>query len=146
MSSAEHIATIDLLRARDFPEAPGRSAAGRAGPGFHIAELATYEAAGDDDGTVRDAMEERYEAERDALTVLLTERWGEPHVISLASAFARAVAGSGDVAEPWASLSETVPDVHLWQAEGHWIALGVARWGGWEALQLLAVITETDPP
>ncbi|QCX74995.1 hypothetical protein C9F11_06475 [Streptomyces sp. YIM 121038] len=146
MSSAEHLATIDLLRARDFPEAPGRSAAVRAGPGFHIAELRTYEAAEDDDGTARDTMEEQYEAERDALAVLLTARWGEPHIISLASAFARVVAGSGDVPEPWASLSETVPDVHLWQAEGHWLALGVARWGGWEALQLLAVVTKVDPP
>ncbi|QDQ10208.1 hypothetical protein [Streptomyces spectabilis] len=146
MSSAEHIATIDLLRARDFPEAPGRSEAGHAGPGFHIAELATFETAGDDDGTTRDAMEEQYEAERDALTVLLTERWGEPHIIGLASAFARAATGSDDVPEPWASLSETVPDVHLWQAEGQWIALGVARWGGWRALQLLAVITKIDPP
>ncbi|MEI5102415.1 hypothetical protein RB200_32835 [Streptomyces sp. PmtG] len=146
MSSAEDIATIDLLRARDFPAAHGRSDVGRAGPGFHIAELRTRESVEDDDGTAFAATEEQYEAERDALTVLLAGRWGEPQVFSLVSAFARVVAGAEDVPEPWASVSETVPDVHLWRAGDHWIALGVARWGEGGALQLLAVVTEVDPP
>ncbi|MFD9906974.1 hypothetical protein [Streptomyces sp. NPDC059063] len=146
MSSAEDIATIDLLRARGFPAAHGRSDAGRAGPGFHIAELRTYETAEDDDGTARDDTELQYEAERDALTVLLAGRWGEPQVFSLAGVLARAVAGFEDIPEPWASVSETVPDVHLWRAEEHWIALGVARWPERGALQLLAVVTEVDPP
>ncbi|GHE43171.1 hypothetical protein GCM10018785_11070 [Streptomyces longispororuber] len=146
MSSADDLATIDLLRARGFPEAPGRSGVGRAGPGFHLAELRTYEPGEDDDGTAYADAEEQYEAERDALAVLLDGRWGPAQVFSLAGAFARHVAEAPDVPEPWASVSETVPDVHLWRAGQQWIAVGVARWGERGALQLLALVTEVDPP
>lgn len=153
MSSADHIAAIDLLRARAFPEAPGRSEHGFGGPGFHVAELSTHDQLWDDDGTAHEETELRFEAERDALTVLLSERWGAPQVFSLTSVLvhllAQEVDGAGEpVPEPWATLSESVPDLHLWRAEadGRWIALGVARWGERRALQLVAVITDIDPP
>lgn len=160
MSSADHIAAIDLLRAREFPAAPGRSELGHGGPGYHVAELLTQDQLWDDDGTAHEETEEWYEAERDALTVLLTKRWGEPQRFSLASVLLRVIAqeergaegaeGMGGVAEPvpdpWATLSESVPDLHLWRTEDHWIALGVARWGARRALQLVAVVTEVDPP
>ncbi|MFF9896098.1 hypothetical protein [Streptomyces longispororuber] len=146
MSSADDLATIDLLCAGEFPEAPGRSGSGRAGPGFHLAELRTYEPGEDDDGTAYADAEEQFEAERDALAVLLTGRWGPAQVFSLAGAFARHVAGARDVPEPWASVSETVPDVHLWRAGQHWIAVGVARWGERGGLQMVALVTEVDPP
>ncbi|KUF16978.1 hypothetical protein [Streptomyces silvensis] len=170
MSSADHIAAIDLLRARGFPEEPGRSELGYGGPGFHVAELSTQDQLWDDDGTAHEETEEQYEAERDALTVLLAERWGEPQHFSLAGvqlrAMAREAAGpeaqdaasseareaagadpqEAAVPDPWATLSESVPDLHLWRADEHWIALGVARWGERRALQLVAVVTEVDPP
>ncbi|MFH8793247.1 hypothetical protein [Streptomyces sp. NPDC017941] len=146
MSSADHIAAIDLLRARGFPEASGRSEFGYGGPGYHIAELATQDQLWDDDGTAHGETEEQYEAERDALTVLLAQRWGEPQHFSLASALLRAMARPAEIPDPWATLSESVPDLHLWRAEERWIALGVARWGERRALQLVAVVTEVDPP
>ena len=40
---AQHLATIDLLRARPFPAQRGRQAAVVRGPGYHLAELATSE-------------------------------------------------------------------------------------------------------
>jgi hypothetical protein len=53
-----------------------------------------------------------------------------------------------DLAEPWASLSGHVPDVHLWRSDetGRWIALGVSQWGDELPFQLLAVVTDTGPP
>ncbi|MFD9860925.1 hypothetical protein [Streptomyces alboflavus] len=151
MSSADHLAAIDLLRARDFPETPGRSEHGYGGPGFHVAELSTYDQLWDDDGTAHEETEARCEAERDALRALLTERWGEPRLFGLTSVLIRVMAqeadGSGaSVTNPWATLSESVPDVHLWRSDGQWIALGVARWGERLAVQLLAVVTVVDPP
>ncbi|EPH45559.1 hypothetical protein ABT390_25700 [Streptomyces aurantiacus] len=151
MSSADHVAAIDLLRARGFPAAPGRSEHGYGGPGFHVAELSTHDQLWDDDGTAHEETELRFEAERDALTVLLSERWGKPQVFSLTSVLVRLLAQEADgegepVPEPWATLSESVPDLHLWRADTHWIALGVAHWGERRALQLVAVITEVDPP
>lgn len=151
MSSADHLAAIDLLRARDFPAAPGRSEHGYGGPGFHVAELATHDQLWDDDGTAHEETEAQCEAERDALAVLLTERWGEPQVFGLTGVLIRVMAqeadGAGEpIPDPWATLSESVPDLHLWRVDGHWIALGVARWGERLAVQLLAVITVVDPP
>lgn len=151
MSTAEHLAAIDLLCAREFPAEHGRSQSGVGGPGYHIAELLTSEGFWEGDGTEREATADQYEAERDGLTVLLAERWGAPQVFSLASLFERAQGdshdGAGeDIPEPWGSLSSSVPDLHLWRAGGRWIALGISRWDEELPFQLLAVITETDPP
>lgn len=151
MSSAHHLAVIDLLRSRDFPAEHGRSEHGSQGPGFHIAELLTSDTFWEDDGTRWHLTEEQYDAERDALTVLLADRWGPPQRFSLASLFERAAAadlGEADeeIPQPWAHLSSCVPDLHLWRVDGRWIALGVAQWDKELPFQLLAVVTETDPP
>ncbi|MFE0172016.1 hypothetical protein ACFWZ2_06840 [Streptomyces sp. NPDC059002] len=151
MTTSQHLAAIDLLRSREFPGEHGRSERGSEGPGYHIAELLTSDSFWEDDGTRWHATEEQYEAERDALTVLLADRWGPPQRFSLASLFERTVAvdfGEADEAipEPWAQLSSCVPDLHLWQVDGRWIALGVAQWDRELPFQLLAVVTETDPP
>ncbi|MFF1380029.1 hypothetical protein [Streptomyces sp. NPDC058308] len=154
MSTAQHLAAIDLLRFREFPAEHGRSECGSEGPGYHMAELLTSDSFWEDDGTLWQATEEQYEAERDALAVLLADRWGPPQRFSLASLFERAVraeaAEEGDegeeIPEPWAQLSSAVPDLHLWRADGRWIALGVAQWDKELPFQLLAVVTETDPP
>lgn len=156
MSTAEHLAAIDLLRSREFPAEHGRSPSGVGGPGYHIAELLTSGDFWDDDGMEWEATSDQYDAERDALTVLLGERWGAPQIFSLASVFERAqgdaygyggeAAEGEDIPEPWGSLSSSVPDLHLWRADGRWIALGVSQWDKELPFQLLAVVTEIDPP
>ncbi|MGW5867686.1 hypothetical protein ACWFRJ_36725 [Streptomyces sp. NPDC055239] len=163
MSTAQHLAAIDLLRSREFPAEHGRSHGGFGGPGYHVAELLTSDDFWEDDGTEWEATEEQYEAERDGLTVLLAERWGPPRIFSLASLFERSMGdgydaesyededeGDGDsgedIPEPWGSLSASVPDLHLWRTDGRWIALGVSQSDRELPFQLLAVITETDPP
>ncbi|QEU97878.1 hypothetical protein [Streptomyces kanamyceticus] len=156
MSTAQHLAAIDLLRSREFPAAHGRSERGSQGPGYHIAELLTSDTFWEDDGMRWEVAEEQFEAERDGLAVLLADRWGPPQTFSLHSLFDRVVDadfgdledGGGDevIPEPWAQLSASVPDLHLWRVEGRWIALGVSQWDREQPFQLLAVVTETDPP
>ncbi|QGV81793.1 hypothetical protein [Streptomyces ficellus] len=145
MTTARHLATIDRLRTLPFPARSGDPEAGRGGADYHLAELATSEDFWEDDGTRREAVEEQYEAERDALAALLTTRWGEPQVFSLWSLFERCANGE-EVPEPWRTLSQSVPDVHLWRVDEHWIALGVSQWDGELPFQLLAAVTPTDPP
>ncbi|WP_369244971.1 hypothetical protein [Streptomyces sp. R41] len=147
MTSALYLATILRLCSEDFPAEDSRSDVGTGGLGYHIAELATSEEFWEDDGTAREKTEEQYEADRDGLSELLTPRWGRPQVFSLASVFDRSMDGE-DIAEPWGILSSHVPDVHLWKAEAHgrWVALGVSQWDKELPFQLLAVVTEIDPP
>ncbi|EKX63088.1 hypothetical protein Sipo8835_23290 [Streptomyces ipomoeae] len=145
MSIAQHLAVIDRLCSEDFPAEPGRSDVGTAGPGYHVAELRTSADFWDDDGTRREETEEQYEAERDALSKRLTERWGAPDVFSLWSVSSRYLEGE-DIPEPWGPLSSHVPDVHLWQADGRWTALGVSQWDKELPFQLVALITEIAPP
>jgi hypothetical protein len=147
MNITRWLTTIDLLRTRDFPAEHGRTDVGTGGPGYHIAELQTSGDFWEDDGTEREETETQYEFDRDGLGERLIERWGAPDVISLAGTFERA-ADDEDIPEPWAWLSSHVPDVQLWKPpdEDRWIALGVSQWDKELPFQLLAVVTETDPP
>ncbi|GAA2285225.1 hypothetical protein GCM10010145_55520 [Streptomyces ruber] len=147
MDIAQHLATIDRLCSAAFPAEHGRSDTGSAGPGYHIAELRTSAGFWEDDGTERAETEAQYEAERDALSERLAGRWGAPHVFSLWSVLARSMEGE-EISEPWAVLASHVPDVHAWRegGRGRWVALGVSQWDKELPFQLLAVITETDPP
>ncbi|MEV7889155.1 hypothetical protein ACWD3I_14185 [Streptomyces sp. NPDC002817] len=146
MNIAQCLATIDLLCAREFPAVPGRTEFGTAGPGFHIAELETSGDFHEDDGTEREETEAQYERDKDGLAERLTERWGAPRDFSLYSVFERSTEGE-ELAEPWASLSSHVPDVHLWKSTdtGRWIALGVSQWDTELPFQLLAVVTAVAP-
>ncbi|WP_329370781.1 hypothetical protein [Streptomyces sp. NBC_01483] len=147
MDITHWLATIDLLCARDFPAEHGRTDVGTGGPGYHIAELQTSGDFWVDDGTEREETEAQYECDRDGLGERLTERSGAPDVISLESTFERAQDGE-DIPEPWASLSSHVPNVQLWRPPktGRWIALGVSQWDKELPFQLLAAVTEIDPP
>ncbi|MEU9208090.1 hypothetical protein AB0D27_09105 [Streptomyces sp. NPDC048415] len=147
MTSAQHLATIERLCSEGFPQEHGGSDVGAEGPGYRIVELATSEEFWEDDGTAREETQEQYEADRDGITELLANRWGRPHIISLASVFERSVDGE-DIPEPWGILSSHVPDLHLWRADGHdrWVALGVSQWARDLPFQLLLVVTEIDPP
>ncbi|MFF1282606.1 hypothetical protein [Streptomyces sp. NPDC058299] len=150
MDIATCLNLIDVLCAREFPAAHGRTEHGESGPGYHIAALRTSGdilGPGDGDGSERDETEAQYEADRDGLAERLEERWGQPQHLSLYSVLDRTVAGE-DVAEPWAGLSGHVPDVQLWRAPGagRWVALGVSRWDRELPCQLLGIVTEADPP
>jgi len=147
MNIRHWLTTIDLLCTRDFPAEQGRTDVGSGGPGYHIAELQTSGDFWEDDGTEREETKTQFEFDRDGLGERLIERWGAPDVISLAGTFERAGDGE-DIPEPWASLSSHVPDVQLWTPpdENRRIALGISQWDKELPFQLLAVVTETDPP
>ncbi|MEV8585375.1 hypothetical protein [Streptomyces sp. NPDC051180] len=134
-TTAHHLATIDLLRARGFDGSPG----------FHVAELATSEDFWEDDGTRREAVEDQYEAERQGLAVLLAARWGPPLRFRLWSVLERSTEGE-EMPEPWSTLSCHTPDLYLWRADGAWVGLGVSQWDRELPFQLLAVVTTVDPP
>ncbi|MEV3860023.1 hypothetical protein AB0J38_37665 [Streptomyces sp. NPDC050095] len=139
MNLAEQLATIDLLWSRPFPDDHGGSAAGWGGPGFAMAGLT-------EQGGARDLAEARADADRDSLSTVLTERWGEPYRLSLWSLHTRAVEHGEEVPEPWGWLSACAQDLHLWSVGERWVALAVTRQGDDRPYELLAVVTDLAPP
>lgn len=143
MTTARHLEVIDLLRARDFPAERGPSDVGSEGPGFHIAELTGsfgHGAAPDADvDREAEAEAEQRLAEQEGLLRGLTERWGEPDLFSLASTQLGAERDE-EVPDPWRRLGEQLGWLHLWRIEDRWIGVGLSEF------QLLAVVTEIDPP
>lgn len=130
MTLDRHLAALDLLRDRPFGD-----------HAHHLAELATD---ADPDGF---ADAEQAEAERTALAGLLAARWGPPERLGLGSLLVRAERGER-IPAPWGLLSESVPDVELWRAEGRWIALGLLGLlgTGEGEHRLLVCVTTVDPP
>ncbi|QXE38019.1 hypothetical protein KQY30_31100 [Streptomyces sp. GMY02] len=146
MTTAQRLAVIELLRAREFPAARGRSEVGTSGPGYHLAELAHGDGfLGDDDGARRIEEAEQLGAEHTALTEILTARYGEPDHLSLWSLRIRGGEGE-EIPEPWRELSDGPRFLHLWRIEGRWLAVGLAGEDGEQPLRLMAAVTETDPP
>ncbi|MFI8419695.1 hypothetical protein [Streptomyces sp. NPDC085479] len=145
MTTTRFLSDLDLLRSREFPARPARSGHVDSGPGFHVAALATSEEFREDGGSHREVVGEQYEAERDGLAAVLAARWGEPDHMSLWSLRDRSVEGE-PLPEPWSGLCAHVPDLMLWRVGARWIGLGVAQWGEELPFQLLAVITDVDPP
>ncbi|MFE4590420.1 hypothetical protein [Streptomyces laurentii] len=143
--TAQHLAALDALAARAFPDRDERSGFRDSGPGYHVAALATSEDFWEDDGTRRLIVEDQYEAERDGLATLLEVRWGAPRILSLWPVLERSMDGE-DIPEPWSSLSCHVPHLRLWRAGERWIALGVSQWDKELPFQLVAVVTTVDPP
>ncbi|MGW2821280.1 hypothetical protein ACWC24_09780 [Streptomyces sp. NPDC001443] len=68
-------------------------------------------------------------------------------MFSLASLFDRVMADE-DVPEPWGVLGSHVPDLHPWRLLGteRRPALGVSQWDKELPFQLIAVVTDVDPP
>ncbi|MFI8824933.1 hypothetical protein [Streptomyces sp. NPDC053431] len=145
METAQHLAAIDDLVVRAFPERAESSGFRDSGPGYHVAALATSEEFWEDDGTRRSAVHEQYEADRDGLSTVLGVRWGPPQVFSLWSVLDRSMSGER-ISEPWGGVCCHVPDLHLWRAGQRWIGLGVSQWDKELPFQLLAVVTTVDPP
>ncbi|MFJ9809643.1 hypothetical protein ACIRTB_15580 [Streptomyces sp. NPDC101158] len=145
METRQHLAAIDDLVGRAFPERAESSGYRDSGPGHHVDALATSEEFWECDATHRLDVEEQYEADRDGLSTLLGARWGPPQVFSLWSVRDRSMSGER-IPEPWNVLSCHVPDLHLWRARGRWIGLGVSQWDKELPFQLLVVVTTVDPP
>ncbi|MFI0808612.1 hypothetical protein [Streptomyces echinatus] len=147
MDIAKCLTLIDLLCAREFPAAYGRTEHGESGPGYHIAALQTSQDFWDVHDGEREETEAQYDADRDALAERLGARWGPSLHFSLYSVLDRGMAGEA-LAEPWAGLSGHVPDVRLWRVPeaGRWVALGVSQWDKELPFQLLGIVTESDPP
>jgi hypothetical protein len=147
MDIAQALASIELLCSREFPAEYGGPGVDSRVPGHVMTELTTSDGFWEDDGTERELTEAQFDAYRDGLSERLAARWGPPHLIGLAGVFERAQSGE-DVPEPWATLSSHVPDLHLWRIpdRDRWMALGVSQWDRELPFQLLAVVTDVDPP
>ncbi|MEV4945758.1 hypothetical protein [Streptomyces sp. NPDC053755] len=143
MTLAQHLAALDLLRARALPQ-----------EGYHLAELAVDGPSADDlhdpshdlyEDRHDDLHEEQARAEWDALALVLTGRWGPPRVVELSPLLGRYAAGDA-IPGPWDLLCTSVPDVRLWRAEDRWVALGLVRGGDGAGFRLVACLMVTDPP
>lgn len=140
-STADHLAAIDLLRARDFPDRRGVVGAVESGPGFHVADLLVSEAFWDADVERLIEVEEEFEAELRVLVQVLSLRWGDPEVLDLTDHLERQAMGE-PVPEPLRSLCGYVGRVHGWRADGRWIGLGLGQGDRELPLQLVAAIGE----
>ncbi|MEU5365121.1 hypothetical protein ABZ354_16875 [Streptomyces sp. NPDC005925] len=147
MDIARALAIIERLCSQDLTAEYGRPrvASGRLGPA--TAALATSGEFWAGDPAEWERAEEQFEAYRDGLSERLAARWGPPYLIGLAGVFERAQSAE-DIPEPWDTLSSHVPDLHLWRIPGRdrWLALGVSQWDRELPFQLLAVVTDVDPP
>lgn len=76
MTTAEHLETIDRLRAKDFPPEPVRTGGNSSGPAFHLVQLARTRDFWDDDGSGRIESADQIGAEYGALAQAATDRWG----------------------------------------------------------------------
>jgi hypothetical protein len=143
MNIARCLDTIDRLCLRPFPAQHGWSDLGRAGPGYFMAELL----AGEEETAPRERTAEDVDACKEAVAQLLHRRWGPVRPWGTLTLRVRGLRGE-EIPEPWASLSHLVDEAYVWEADGtgRWVALGVADRDPSDAIRLLAVVTETDPP
>ncbi|MFE9003265.1 hypothetical protein ACFYOY_14135 [Streptomyces sp. NPDC007875] len=140
-STADHVAAIEQLRARDFPAQ--RAADGRveSGPGFHVADLRVSEDFWDADLTRVEEVLEEFEAELSVLVQVLTLRWGAPDVLDLTDSLERSAMGE-PVPPPLDTLCGYVPELSIWRVDGRWVGLGVGQGDRELPFQLLVAIGE----
>jgi len=146
MDIVQYLTTINLLCSRAFPAKHGRAGVVREGPGFYIVELETSHGLRAGDASERAPAVERFRELMDAIGDGLTESWGPSGHLGLQTVQLRTAVEQ--IPEPWAHLSQRVGDIYLWEVRenGRWVALGVADRDPTDEIQLLAVVTETDPP
>ncbi|MER7343551.1 hypothetical protein ABT403_37765 [Streptomyces sp. NPDC000075] len=145
MTTAEHLDTIDRLRATGFPAAPEGGPGRGGGPGHLLVTLGRTRDFWDDDGSGREEAADQIGAEYGALVQALTGRWGEPQVFAVGSLRDREFAGE-EIPEPWGEVCTTTDHVHLWRVEGRWLVVYVAQWDEEFPYLLMAGVTVTDPP
>ncbi|MFE1931730.1 hypothetical protein ACFW95_15425 [Streptomyces sp. NPDC059474] len=140
-STADHVATIDELRARDFPARRATDGQVASGPGFHVADLRVSEDFWDADLTRIEEVLEEFEAELSVLVQLLTLRWGAPDVLDLTDSLERSAMGE-PVPPPLDTLCGYVPELCVWRVDGRWVGLGVGQGDRELPFQLLVAIGE----
>ncbi|MFD8163304.1 hypothetical protein [Streptomyces malaysiensis] len=140
-STADHVATIDQLRARDFPAQRTADGWVVSGPGFHVADLRVSEDFWDADLTRVEEVLEEFEAELGALVQVLTLRWGAPEVLDLTDSLERSAMGE-PVPPPLDTLCGYVPELSVWRLDGRWVGLGVGQGDRELPFQLLVAIGE----
>ncbi|MEV0978997.1 hypothetical protein [Streptomyces sp. NPDC049915] len=148
MDSAQHLAVIDRLRCRVFPGQRGRTDVGAAGPGYFIAELMTSHGLREGDPAERAPTAADFHALKDRVARELDRRDGA-HPLPLGMQGLRVRAARGEeIPEPWATVSVRVDELDLWDPDetGRWVALAVADRDAHDEIQLIAVVTEIDPP
>ncbi|GGZ80898.1 hypothetical protein GCM10010371_45610 [Streptomyces subrutilus] len=144
MTTAEHLDTIDRLRAREFPAESIWSGGRSSGPGYHLVQVGRTEDLRED-GSGRDAATDQISAEYGALAQALTDRWGEAQVFGVGSLRIRGFEGEA-IPEPWDEVSASTDHVHVWEVEGRWVLLYAAQWDGGDPYMLMAGVTLIDPP
>ncbi|MFD1659982.1 hypothetical protein ACFSL4_17715 [Streptomyces caeni] len=147
MTIDRHLATIDLLCAREFPARRGSSDVGFGGPGFHVVVLRTSVGLRTGDGAERERTAEDFDAWKEAIARRLDGRWGQGRFWGPLTAGVRMARGE-EIPEPWATLGALVHELRLWQVDGagRWVALGVAERDLTDEIRLLAAVTDQDPP
>ncbi|MET9293221.1 hypothetical protein [Streptomyces sp. NPDC003077] len=131
LTTARHVAAIDLLRVRAFPDAPVplRSPPGESGPGYHLALLEESEPLWDADPADVEEAAHASGAGLAALVSVLSLRWGPPEVLDLTVERERAAMGM-PVPAPLERLSGLLEEACSWRIEGRWITVGAGRGEG----------------
>lgn len=145
MNIAQHIALIDELCFRPFPAEHGPSDVGFGGPGHHVAVLQTGDGPGGDPAQWAVTVDQ-FEKDRDAVYEVLASRWGDTDPWNLRTVLLRTE--QEEIPEPWQWLAFRADVAWLWEVQGtgRWVAVAVADRDPGDAVQLLAVVTETAPP
>ncbi|MGY6019274.1 hypothetical protein [Streptomyces spinosirectus] len=136
MSIAQHLALIDELCSRPFP----------AGHRHHLAELESSHGLRGGDGAERAVTADQFRKYRDAVHDQLVPRWGERLPYNLQTVLLRTE--EEQIPEPWAALSARADVAYVFEAvgTGRWVAVAVADRDRADEIQLVAVVTEVDPP
>ncbi|MFG1668413.1 hypothetical protein [Streptomyces sp. Y7] len=142
MNIARHIALIDELCSRPFVAERSPREGGESGPGYHLAVLES----GHGDCGTRESTVEQFEKDRDALHEPLAARWGEEPAWNGQTTLLRTA--QEQIPEPWALLSKRARVAYVWEAvgTGRWVAVAVADRDEADDVELIAVVTEVDPP
>ncbi|TVL87822.1 hypothetical protein [Streptomyces sp. SAJ15] len=140
---ARHLAAIDELRARPFPDRPVSGPLLESGPGFHIADLRVSEDFWDADLARVAEVDEEFDAELRCLIQALSRRWGEPEAVDLTDHLERSALHE-PVPPPLDSLCSYVGRLHAWRVDGRWVAVGVGQGDRELPIQLVAAIGEGD--
>ncbi|WP_051795092.1 hypothetical protein [Streptomyces sp. NRRL S-87] len=143
-----HVATVDDLIARPFPErevGPGKAKDGRwGGPGYHLAVLRESRDFWDDRSEeVVEAAELELEADLAALVKTMTSRWGHPKVVDLWPYL-----GFDDpdpeyaAPQPLLFLCNVAGRMHVWRLpdSDRWIGLTIGQADREYPLQLIAAL------
>ncbi|MGA5822340.1 hypothetical protein ACPC54_31290 [Kitasatospora sp. NPDC094028] len=130
---AAHLAALDDLLTRPYPETETVEATGYGGPGWRVRDLyVSGEFWDDEDGEALQRAEEEAAAHFDALAGALTARWGEPSTVDLWSYLVAGFDGEfpGRAApEPIGLLSGRATALRVWPLPdgGRWLGLAVGQ-------------------